>query len=90
MQEVYKTILNDTDLSLDKILKSSSASLTDTNLTNLKGNKMLNDCKNAETSFLFDLCIFAELGNAKNNLICVSFFLINHLRDFNLKFYLFD
>jgi hypothetical protein len=33
------------------------------------GLSLLEDVKHAETSFLFNLCIFAELGNAKNNLI---------------------
>jgi serine/threonine-protein kinase SMG1 len=58
VQEIYKTILNDAESSLNLIISN----LDDSNSSRIKM---------AETSFLFDLCIFAELGNAKNNLICM-------------------
>jgi len=58
VQEIYKTILNDAESSLNLIIS---------NLDDSSSSKI----KMAETSFLFDLCIFAELGNAKNNLICM-------------------
>lgn len=73
MQEVYKTLLNDAESALESLMKIT----LDDDLASA-------DYKNAETSFLFDLCIFAELGNAKNNLIAVRPVL--KLTLFNLDF----
>ena len=50
------------------------AQTTDSNKSsnaNAKGLELLNNLKYAETSLIFNLCIYRELGNAKNNLICM-------------------
>lgn len=92
VQEIYKNILNDTEISFNTILKHSK--LNDLNNHNIQidsnvleqdryneelnlirnkhGIKLLYNIKHAETSFIFNLCIFGKLGNAKNNLIFVS------------------
>jgi PI-3-kinase-related kinase SMG-1 len=62
VQEIYKTILNDAETSLITILNEAN------DVISLENKQLVTK---AETSFLFDLCIFAELGNAKNNLICM-------------------
>jgi hypothetical protein len=82
VQEVYTNLLTDSELSFATILKCSNSNGADTGLDEcgreLKGVKVLNFIKNAETSLLFNLCIFAELGNAaKNNLISVRKRLFN-------------
>ncbi len=80
VQEVYKNILQDTDISFSTIIKycsnqNNDFKINDKSLTNktsfqIKGLKLIhNSVKNAETCLLFNLCVFAELGNAKNNLI---------------------
>lgn len=48
VQEVYKTILNDAQEAFELIIECSNANEIDS--------------RKAETSLLFDLCIFAELG----------------------------
>ncbi|CAF0784356.1 unnamed protein product [Brachionus calyciflorus] len=75
VQEVYKNILYDTDLSFKTILKYSNSNdilslINDEEpIGDAKGLGLLNSIKYAENNFLFNLCVFAELGNAKNNLI---------------------
>ena len=86
VQEVYNAILLDAEISLGVLLKStSSSSLSEQCVSSTepptqsvvaeevagKERVGLSSVKKAETSFVFDLCIFAELGNAKNNLICM-------------------
>lgn len=78
IQEVYKSILHDTDLSFSTILKYSNSSdilsliREDEHDFAEYGLKMLNYIKNAESCLLFNLAVFAELGNVKNNLILVK------------------
>lgn len=78
IQEVYKNILYDTDASFSTILKYSNCndilSMIREDERNFSeyGLKMLNSVKNAESCLLFNLTVFAELGNVKNNLILVS------------------
>lgn len=55
VQEVYKTILLDAQISFETILKSA----VNESCLDSKANF---DSKRAETSLLFDLCVFAELG----------------------------
>lgn len=82
VQEVYKNLLIDAEMSFNTIVKYSntneltSPAQTGSNDLDLKddtksGIELLDDLKYAETSLLFDLCVFGELGNAKNNLISV-------------------
>ena len=82
MQEVYNNILQDSEMCYNTILKnstsvSSTSKLESTTMSiqkkesNLKGIQLLGDLKHAETSLIFNLCIYRELGNAKNNLICM-------------------
>lgn len=74
VQEVYKNILFDSEISFNTVLKYSNSANEAICLTDDKprrGVKLLNLVKQAETSFLFNLCVFGELGNAKNNLILV-------------------
>lgn len=86
-QELYNNLLVESEMSFATLLKHSSSNnhhLQDTTITTdedgefenedelCRGIKMLNFIRNAETSFLFNLCVFAELGNAsKSNLISV-------------------
>ena len=71
MQEVYKSVLTDSEIAFNTILKVIDPPPTETDVNELpsRGIKLLDNLKFAETSFLFNMCIFTELGNAKNNLI---------------------
>lgn len=80
IQEVYKNVLLDSELSFATILKYSSSSAIANMLLvgndeadeSTRGVRILDSFKNAETSLLFNLCVLAELGNAsKTNLISV-------------------
>ena len=76
VQEVYNNVLQDSEKSFDAILKYVYLNETNKNIptkssSKEKGLDLLLNLKNAETSLVFNLCIFRELGNAKNNLICV-------------------
>jgi hypothetical protein len=80
VQEVYNNILQDSEMCYNTLLKNCSISLDkiETDKTNekmaqkkLKGIHLLSNLKHAETSLIFNLCIYRELGNAKNNLICM-------------------
>lgn len=59
------------EFSFEAILKSCSIlglnELSDS--LQIQSHRQNSDSRKAETSLIFDLCIFAELGNAKNNLI---------------------
>ena len=58
VQEVYNSILIDAELSFNSIIKCSEE------IESQKSDCFLGqaDSKKAETSLLFDLCVFAELG----------------------------
>lgn len=77
VQEVYTRLLVEFDMSLATLLKNCSTTTTtkgeDESGDLGSGVGMLDSVKNAETSFLFNLCVLAELGNAsKSNLIIVK------------------
>lgn len=77
VQEVYKNLLADSELSYETLFKQSNSGdpLINDEIEELQsenGIKKLNLVRNAETSLLFNLCVLAELGNAsKSNLISV-------------------
>ena len=79
VQEIYKAILIDFELSYNVILKESNSNeicnLQEFGASQEKPTKILK-IKQAEACFVFNLCILAELGNSKNNLICVCFFFL--------------
>ncbi len=87
VQEVYKNIIIDSEYSLATLTKSSQLSghkpesehALQVKTKETKGLKMIEDAKNAETCLLFNMNVFSEIANAKNNLILVSvlFFLRN-------------
>lgn len=83
VQEVYKNILLDSEMSYNTLVKYSNESANpqeekQIQILNKKGISLLNHVKQAETSFLFNICVFAEFGNAKNNLILVNLSLFEH------------
>lgn len=83
VQEVYTSVLVDTEISFATVLKYSNApnmlmmceeDVIQQQLVQQRGVgiKMLESFKNAETSLLFNLCVLNELGFAsKTNLISV-------------------
>jgi len=72
VQEIYKKVLTDTEISLSTLLdnKHVSTSASYTFSFNV-GIERLKNPKQAESNLIFNLTAFEELGNAKNNLISV-------------------
>jgi PI-3-kinase-related kinase SMG-1 len=76
VQEVYNNILQDSEICYNTLLKNCSTDqekipAEKPTLKKLKGIQLLSNLKYAETSLIFNLCVYRELGNAKNNLICM-------------------
>ena len=80
VQEVYSNILKDSEISYQTILNYSILAINDKehdkaskkeSNTKAKGLELLKNVNYAETSLIFNLCIYRELGNTKNNLICM-------------------
>lgn len=79
VQELYTSIMNDFENSYNLILKESHSTDQCQLITSSLIDKQQQDkneykltIKQAETIYLFNLCILTELGSSKNNLICVS------------------
>ncbi len=73
VQEIYKGLIIDFEVSYNVILKESNSSETCNFGLMEKSTKIMN-LKQAEICFIFNLCILAELGSSKNNLISVNIY----------------
>jgi hypothetical protein len=72
VQEIYKKILIDTEISLSTLLDNKQVFIDVSHKLESKiGLERLKNPKQAELNLIFNLSAFEELGNAKNNLISV-------------------
>jgi hypothetical protein len=72
VQEIYKKVLTDTEMSLSTLLDNKRVLMSASyKLNSNTGLERLKNPKQAESNLIFNLSAFEELGNAKNNLISV-------------------